>query len=295
MSAATDGFSAMTSFFPMRRERPQMISANAEAVQPRCAGENPRTRERAHARARVRALVGEPHVRRAEEIFGDEAAGGHLLVPEHHQHYELELIEREAVSGGGERALDHQLARLRIENARLLEREEKAAAFGVELCQLTRREGAESRARVRQLLRHPVRRAQHPRQPVQRFADVRVVKASRRELLRDALAVVGQFGLLAVLEQVDKDVVHYGLPPNNAPLGLCVYSRFPFSRRWNNPPGSAVTRPSSSSRSNSDDTCSADMPARAHSESTSTGSCPMCASRPVESSALLVLESTVDA
>jgi hypothetical protein len=33
MSAATDGFSAMMSFFAMR-ERPQMISANAQAVQP---------------------------------------------------------------------------------------------------------------------------------------------------------------------------------------------------------------------------------------------------------------------
>jgi hypothetical protein len=38
MSAATDGFSAMMSFFAMRRERPQMISANARVLQPPRAG-----------------------------------------------------------------------------------------------------------------------------------------------------------------------------------------------------------------------------------------------------------------
>ena len=46
------------------------------------------------------------------------------------------------------------------------------------------------------------------------------------------------------------------------------------------PAGQRATRPSSSRRSSSEDTCSADSPAREHSESTSTGSCPMCASRP---------------
>src|SRR2546421_11325464 len=33
-----------------------------------------RTRASAHARARARALAGKPRVRRAEEVFGDEAA-----------------------------------------------------------------------------------------------------------------------------------------------------------------------------------------------------------------------------
>src|SRR5436189_4195084 len=33
-----------------------------------------RTRASAHARARARVLVGKPRVRRAEEVFGDEAA-----------------------------------------------------------------------------------------------------------------------------------------------------------------------------------------------------------------------------
>src|SRR5438034_1111988 len=126
----------MTSFFPMRRERPEMISANRQAVQPRFASENTYARE-----------------------------------------------------------------------------------------------GAKAGPRVRQLLRHPVGRAQHACQPVQRFAYVRVVEARRRELLGDALAVVSQLGLLAVLEQVDEDVVHCSLPPSNVSPGFCVYPRFPFSRR----------------------------------------------------------------
>src|SRR5882762_2987555 len=230
MSAATDGFSAMTSFLPIRRERPEMISANGQAVQPRFA-ELREENARARTRACARKLVGKPRVRRAEEVFGDEAAGGHLLVPQHYQHDELQLIQRQAVTGGGERALDHELASLRVENPRLLQRQEKATAFGVQFCQLARREGPEAGARVRQLLRHPVRRAQHACQPVQRFAYVRVVEARRRELLGDALAVVSQFGLLAVLEQVDEDVVHSSLPPSNVSPELCVYPRFPFSRR----------------------------------------------------------------
>src|SRR5437016_12726651 len=146
MSAATDGFSAMTRFCPIR-ERPEMISANGQAVQPgfaRLREENAHARARACARKSVRVLVRKPRARRAEEVFGDEAAGGHLLVPQHHQHDELQLIQRQALAGSGERALDHELASLRVENPGLLQRQEKAAAFGVELCELARREGAEA-------------------------------------------------------------------------------------------------------------------------------------------------------
>src|SRR5437016_4208117 len=59
MSAATDGFSAMTSFFPIR-ERPEMISANGQAVQPgfaRLREENAHARARACARKSVGVLV----------------------------------------------------------------------------------------------------------------------------------------------------------------------------------------------------------------------------------------------
>src|SRR5438874_912933 len=94
MSAATDGFSAMMSFLPMPRERPQMIIAKDHAVQP-----PPRAVFATRARARAR-------------------------------------------------------------------------------------------------------------EPVERLADVRIFEAGRRQLARNALAVIGQLGLLAVLEQVNQDVVH---------------------------------------------------------------------------------------
>jgi len=85
--------------------------------------------------------------------------------------------------------------------------------------------------------------------------------------------VVSQFGLLAVLEQVDEDVVIAVSLLVTCHRGF-AFTRASLFKTLKQPAGSAVTRPSSSSRSNSDDTCSADKPARAHSESTSTGSCP---------------------
>src|SRR6266850_1886377 len=172
MSAATDGFSAMMSFLAMPRERPQMIIAKDGPLQP------PPSYARACARTRG-YLVRQAAVRRAEQVLGQELAGGRLLVPEDHEHDQLQLVERERVARGGERALEHQLARLRGQNARVLERDEKAAAFGVQLGE-----------------------------PVQRLADVGILEAGRRKLARDALAVIGQLGLLAVLEQVDQDIVH---------------------------------------------------------------------------------------
>src|SRR5216117_2855419 len=138
MSAATDGFSAMMSFLPMPRERPQMIIAKDYAVQP------PRRAAFAiRARARTRSsLVRQAAVRRAEQILGQELARRRLLIPEHHEDDQLHLVERECVTGGGERALEHQLARFRGQDARLLERDDKAAAFGVELGEFARGEGA---------------------------------------------------------------------------------------------------------------------------------------------------------
>src|SRR5678815_4524698 len=124
MSAATDGFSAMMSFLAMRRERPQMLSAKADAVQPlNAAG-------RSHVRAwRVEfSLVGEAALRPAEELFGYQLAGRCLLIPEHHQHDQLELLDGERSARSGERALDDQFAVLRRQDSRLLERDEEAAA-----------------------------------------------------------------------------------------------------------------------------------------------------------------------
>jgi hypothetical protein len=43
---------------------------------------------------------------------------------------------------------------------------------------------------------------------VQRLADVRILEARGRQFLRHALAVIGELGLLAVLEQEGEDVVH---------------------------------------------------------------------------------------
>src|SRR5207245_11231764 len=145
MSAATDGFSAMMSFLPMPRERPQMIIAKDYAVQP-----PPRAvLLRARVRARTRSdLVRQAAMRRAEQILGQELARRRLLIPEHHEDDQLHLVERKRVTRGGERALEHQLARFRGQDARLLERDEKAAALGVELGELARREGAKARARV---------------------------------------------------------------------------------------------------------------------------------------------------
>src|SRR5207249_11763213 len=79
------------------------------------------------------ASVGQPSVGRAEQILSEQLAGGGLLIPQHHQHDELELIERQRGAASGERALEHELARLRRKHARLLESDEKAAAFGIEL------------------------------------------------------------------------------------------------------------------------------------------------------------------
>ena len=90
----------------------------------------------------------------------------------------------------------------------MLEREQETPALRVELSQLARRVGAKARARVGQRLAHTVARVRHVGQPAQRLGDVRVLETRRGKLFRHAIAVVGDFGLLAVLEQKDQDVVH---------------------------------------------------------------------------------------
>src|SRR5712692_4552710 len=144
MSAATEGFSAMMSFFAMGRERPQMISANAARLQPRGAT---RARGRAHAREE---LARQARVRRPEDVFGHELAGRRLLVPENHQHDQFELLQSEIFPRSGERALDYQLAGLRGQDARMLQRKQEAATFGIELRELARRKCAEGPSRIRQ-------------------------------------------------------------------------------------------------------------------------------------------------
>src|SRR5438067_739955 len=72
----------------------------------------------------------------AEEVLGEQAARCRLLVPEHHQDNQLQLLEGKRVTRGGERALQDQLAVLRAQNSRLLQREQKAAALCIELRQL---------------------------------------------------------------------------------------------------------------------------------------------------------------
>ena len=102
----------------------------------------------------------------------------------------------------------------------MLQRQDEAAALRVELGQLARREGAERALRVGQVIQAALRRAQHTREPVQRFADIRVLEAGGRQLLRHSVAVVGDFGLLAVLEDVGKDVVHKRSLLINAAVGI---------------------------------------------------------------------------
>src|SRR5687768_10034260 len=114
MSPATDGFSAMMSFLSMPGERAEMISAKPAQLQPGGAF------ARVRARARTRKSVRQAAVRGAEQILGEQPAGRRLLVPQHHQHDQLELVERQRAARSGERALGHQLARLRVEDARLL-------------------------------------------------------------------------------------------------------------------------------------------------------------------------------
>jgi len=116
------------------------------------------------------------------------------------EHDELQLIQRKSVAGGGERALEHHFSRLRVQYPRMLEREQKAAALGVELGELARRECAEARAAVGQCAIERLGRAQHASQPMQRFADVAVVEARRRKLACHTLAVIGKLRLLTVLE-----------------------------------------------------------------------------------------------
>ena len=157
---------------------------------------------------------------RAEKVLGDQAAGGRLLIPHHHQHDQLELFQRERVARGGERALDHQLARLWIEDARVLERQQEAAALRVKFGNLARRERAERALRVRQTGELRVRPCQHAGEPVQRLADVGVLEPGGGQLLRHAVAVVGDFGLLAILEHVGEDVVHKHSLLINAALGI---------------------------------------------------------------------------
>src|SRR5215472_4461616 len=52
------------------------------------------------------------------------------------------------------------------------------------------------------------RRAQYAGQPVERLADVGIFKSRGGELAHDSLAVVGDLGLLAILEEINQDVVH---------------------------------------------------------------------------------------
>jgi hypothetical protein len=90
----------------------------------------------------------------------------------------------------------------------MLERDEKSPALGVELREFARGEGSKCGARIGKFgelaLRSP-----HPGQPVKGFADVGILEPGGRELLGDALAVEGDVSLLAVLEQVNKDVEHF--------------------------------------------------------------------------------------
>src|SRR5262245_22279765 len=203
MSLATDGFSAMMSFLAMRRERPQMISANAPALQPPGL-----SRARTRVRAREISLVRQPVLRAAEDFLGDELAGRRLLIPQHHQHDQLQLLDGQRSARCGEGTLQDELAVLRREDARLLEREKEAAALRVELGELARRESAEGALRIRQRHRLGERRARHAGKPVQSFADVGMLETRGRELLRDALTLVSHLALLAVLEQIDQDLVH---------------------------------------------------------------------------------------
>src|ERR1041385_246678 len=234
MSAATDGFSAMMSFLPMRRKAADDKCKRAPAQPPAGRGAS--------------ALARDPRARRAEEILRHEAARRRLLIPHHHQHDELQLLQRQRLARCRERALDHQLARLRIEDSWVLERHDKTPALIVELRDRARREGAKRPLRVGQVGEAGVRRGQHPGEPVQRFADVGILEPGRGQLLRDAVGFVRDFGLLAVLEHVDEDVVHKRSLLINVSTGDWVYRRSPISRRWYRPPGSDATRPSSSSR-----------------------------------------------
>src|SRR5687768_12910134 len=216
MSPATDGFSAMMSFLAMQRERPQMISANRKRVQP-AARESPLACACVRARE---ALVRESGVRGGEQILGEEPARRCLLVPQHHQHDELQLLERQGLARGGERSLENELAGLRREDAGVLERQQEAAAFHVELRQLSRREGAKASPRVGQRARRRRRRAQHAGKPVQSLADVRILEPRRGELLCHPFSVICEFGLLAVLEQEHEDVVHKASLFYNAVTGI---------------------------------------------------------------------------
>src|SRR5574341_1819132 len=233
MSPATDGFSAMMSFLPMRRERPQRIPAKTS-------GEKP--------------LAGHARARRGEKILGDEPAGRHLLIPQHHEHHKLELLEAERVAGSRERALDHELAGFGVENAGLLQRHQEAATGGIELRQLAWRIGAEAGARIGQrLAERPFRRTHDAGEPMQRLADIGILEPRRRQLACYAVAVVGELGLLAVLEQVHEDVVHsvsllinerWGIPFTVAPpFAGAGIARTAGRRRARRAPGAAVRKP----------------------------------------------------
>src|SRR5690242_19141536 len=150
MSPATDGFSAMTSFLAMggakgRRGYPQ----SARCYNLRRKFVRSRARPRAW-KAASGASGRQARGRGREEILGDQLAGRRLLVPEHHQNDELELLERQLVTVRGERSLDHVLAHLGAEDARMLEMRQQPAALGRELLQLARGIGAACGPRGRQ-------------------------------------------------------------------------------------------------------------------------------------------------
>src|SRR5260221_13258472 len=121
MSAATDGFSAMMSFLARRRESPQMISAKAEALQPPNATLGLRARACARE-ARAVSLVGQAVLRPAEQLFCDQLAGRRLLIPQHHQHDQLELLDRDGRARSGEGARDPEVAVLSPQDPPLLVR-----------------------------------------------------------------------------------------------------------------------------------------------------------------------------
>src|SRR4030067_1071463 len=104
-------------------------------------------------------------------------------------------------------------------------------------------------------------------QPVERLADVFVLKPGCVELAAQRAVVGIAVGLIVVFEQVNEDIEHF-------------FARGPQLMRWYTPPGRLSTFPSSSSVSSIADMASAVKPVRWIRVSIVHGSYPIYCSRP---------------
>src|SRR5882672_454093 len=216
MSFATEGFSAMMSFFVTKKQRP--LRTGRLRSGPR------------YAKRRIISVIGRrgkkpPPASRAsgatfaESVHLATAVVGNQLVedqgvdvavtrPQHHQHDHLELVGADGLAGQRHRPLDDELAQERGEYLRAFEKRDEPAALDRELGYFVGRVPAERRARVQRLRDAVVGLARQAVEPIERIVDVLVLEARGVELSLERVVVRIRLRRVVVLKQVYEYVEH---------------------------------------------------------------------------------------